>query len=144
MNLETEENYELAAKKPALSVGTILLGLLLISISVIITLFITMPEFAEALLQAKGQILKGVMVGATTLPVLLFITIKGGKKWYKQWWSWVAVGITCVALVTITFVGTSGSQPQDLNGGMNMEEGMNMEGTISEDMGMSDGVVIVE
>ena len=146
MNLEKESNYDVITKKPIPSVGTIVLGLVLISISIIVTLFITMPELGQSIIQAKGEILKGLLIGVTILPVFLFITIKGGKTWYKQWWSWAAVGITCIALVTITLVNIFGNQPKDMNddinNGMNIEEGMNMEGTTSEDM--NGDVVIME
>lgn len=148
MNLETKPSYDAAVKKPTLSVGTIVLGVALISVSIILTLFITIPELAQALIQAKGQILKGLFIGVTILPIFLFVTIKGGKTWYRQLWSWIAVGITCVALIGITFVSIFMNQPKDMNGdmnnGMQIEEGMNMEGTTSEDMSTSGDVIIME
>nr|WP_307992588.1 hypothetical protein [uncultured Niameybacter sp.] len=143
MNLETKPSYNAAVKKQTLSVGTIVLGVALISVSIILTLLITVPELAQAIIQAKGQIFKGLFIGVTILPIFLFVTIKGGKTWYKQLWSWIAVGITCVALIGITLGSTFMNQPKDMNGGMQMEEGMNMEGTTSEDMDANGDVVIM-
>lgn len=134
MQLETKQNVENVVKKPTLSIGSIILGICLISIPIIVTLFIAIPSLGQTLLQEKSEIMKGMIIGITILPVFLFVAIKGGKLWYKQWWSWVAVGVTCIALVSITFIGSFGGSNQSMDNGMNMEDGMNMGG----DMGMSD------
>ncbi|MEF9960550.1 MAG: hypothetical protein RR448_06715 [Niameybacter sp.] len=145
MNLETKQNIEVVTKKQKLTVGTIILGIGLISIPIIITLFLTVPELGQKILEAKSEIFKGMFIGVTILPVFLFVTIKGGKVWYKQWWNWAAIGITCIALVTITLVSTFTGQSQGLDEGVSIENGMDMEDGVdmSGDQESSDGVMIM-
>ena len=58
----------------------------------------------------KTELLKGGAIGLCSLPILLFLTISGGKAWAKKWWVWVGIGITLVALVTIVIMmGSSAS-----------------------------------
>lgn len=114
MNLQTRPSYNQGTKRTKFSFQTLILGIVFISISIILTLLVAIPELTQAVLAAKGEILKGVIVGITILPVLLFVTIKGGKFWYKKLWSWLSIGITCVALIAITLASVSRNELSDL------------------------------
>lgn len=114
MNLQTRPSYNSGTKRTKFSFQTLILGIVFISISIILTLLVAIPELTQAVLAAKGEILKGVIVGITILPVLLFVTIKGGKFWYKKLWSWLSIGITCVALIAITLASVSRNELSDL------------------------------
>ena len=125
MQLETDEveQYEaqLAVNKPKVKIGTMVIGAVLITIPILITLFITVPELWQTIMSAKGEIIKGACIGLSTLPVLLFIVIKGGKTWYKRWWAWLAFSITVIAVVTLSLVGNTQSSSNDMNMDMNTE-----------------------
>lgn len=124
MQLETDEAkvYEpqIAAGKPKIKVGPIIIGAILITIPILITLFISVPELWQTIVGAKSEIIKGAFIGLSTLPVLLFVVIKGGKVWYKKWWAWLAFSVTIIAVVTISLVGNTQSAPADM--GMEMQE----------------------
>lgn len=129
MQLKTNEakvyNTQVVAGRPKIKVGTIILGVLLIAIPILITLFISMPQLWQTIMGAKGEIIKGAFIGLSTLPVLMFVAIKGGKTWYKKWWSWLAFGITIIAVVAISLVGnTQGSSAGMDMQGMSMNRGM--------------------
>ena len=125
MKLETNQKdlYDMqpTTGKSKLKVGTIIMGILLIAIPILITLFMSRPELWQAIMGAKGEIIKGAVIGLSTLPVLLFVVIKGGNAWYKKWWAWVACGITLIAVVTISLLGVTGSNPSDDAGTMEMQ-----------------------
>lgn len=129
MQIETDEvkvcDTQTAMKKPQLKVGSIIIGILLISIPIFIALCISMPQLWQALIAAKGEILKGMFIGASTLPVILFVAIKAGKRWYKVWWAWTALTVTAVAVLSISLLGTpQGGQPGMGGQDMYMNEGM--------------------
>lgn len=115
------------AKKSQIKVGSIIIGVLLIAIPVLIALFVSMPQLGQAVLAAKNEIVKGMVIGVSTLPVILFIAIKGGKTWYKKWWAWAAFSVTVVAVLVISLVGAPQGAESDMGmQGMYMEEGIPM------------------
>lgn len=130
MELETskEQAYDmqLSAKKPKIKIGTMVIGIMLIAIPILITLFMTMPELWQGIMSAKGEIIKGAVIGLSTLPVLLFVVIKGGNVWYRKWWAWVACGITVIAVVAISLLGTTSMAPTNDMGRMEMQMGEGM------------------
>ena len=130
MELETskEQAYDmqLSAKKPKIKIGTMVIGIMLIAIPILITLFMTMPELWQGIMSAKGEIIKGAVIGLSTLPVLLFVVIKGGNAWYRKWWAWVACGITVIAVVAISLFGTTSMAPTNDMGRMEMQMGEGM------------------
>lgn len=115
------------AKKSQIKVGSIIIGVLLIAIPVLIALFVSMPQLGQAVLAAKNEIVKGMVIGVSTLPVILFVAIKGGKTWYKKWWAWAAFSVTVVAVLVISLVGAPQDAGSDMGmQGMYMEEGIPM------------------
>ena len=130
MELETskEQAYDmqLSAKKPKIKIGTMVIGVMLIAIPILITLFMTMPELWQGIMSAKGEIIKGAVIGLSTLPVLLFVVIKGGNAWYRKWWAWVACGITVITVVAISLLGTTSMAPTNDMGRMEMQMGEGM------------------
>ena len=117
---------QLSAKKPKIKIGTMVIGVMLIAIPILITLFMTMPELWQGIMSAKGEIIKGAVIGLSTLPVLLFVVIKGGNSWYRKWWAWVACGITVIAVVAISLLGTTSMAPTNDMGRMEMQMGEGM------------------
>ena len=102
------------------------IGIMLITIPILITLFMTMPELCQGIMSARGEIIKGAVIGLSTLPVLLFVVIKGGNAWYRKWWAWVACGITVIAVVAISLLGTTSMAPTNDMGRMEMQMGEGM------------------
>ena len=72
----------------------------------------------------KPKIKIGTMV--ITVTVLLFVVIKGGNAWYRKWWAWVACGITVIAVVAISLLGTTSMAPTNDMGRMEMQMGEGM------------------
>lgn len=115
------------AKKSQIKVGSIIIGVLLIAIPILIALFISMPELWQAILVAKSEIVKGIVIGVSTLPVILFVAIKGGKTWYKKWWAWAAFSVTIIAVLVISLSGApQGAEPDMGMQDMYMDEGISM------------------
>lgn len=125
MQLKTDE-VKVYAQRSQIKVGSIIIGVLLIAIPILIALFISMPQLAQVLLGAKSEIIKGMIIGVSTLPVILFVAIKGGKVWYKKWWAWAAFSVTIIAVLVISLLGAPqgasadmGIQDQYMDKGMN-------------------------
>lgn len=107
---------QIASKKTKIKIGTILIGIMLIAVPILITLFITMPDLWQAIVYAKNEILKGIFIGLSTLPVLLFVALKGGETWYKKWWTWIVCVVTVGIVVALSLVGTTSMDPgQDMD-----------------------------
>lgn len=118
LEVRKKQSYEgqISSKKPKMKIGTILMGMMLVAIPVLITLFITMPDLWGIMVDAKSDILKGVAIGLSTLPVLIFIALKGGETWYKKAWTWIVGLITIGAIVVLSLVGTTSMESmQDMN-----------------------------
>lgn len=115
------------AKKSQIKVGSIIIGVLLIAIPVLIALFVSMPQLGQSVLAAKSEIVKGMVIGVSTLPVILFVAIKGGKTWYKKWWAWAAFSVTIIAVLVISLSGAPQGAELDMGmQGMYMDEGISM------------------
>ena len=67
-----------------------------------------------------------IKIGTMVIPVLLFVVIKGGNAWYRKWWAWVACGITVIAVVAISLLGTTSMAPTNDMGRMEMQMGEGM------------------
>lgn len=104
MQLETNVIMGKTKKKERLKVSTAIIAVLMIGISVLIALFVCMPDLWQQFMMVKWEVFKGALIGIGILPVLLFVTIKGGKEWYKKWWVWASVVIVMGALVTIVIL----------------------------------------
>lgn len=118
LEVRKKQSYEgqISSKKPKMKIGTILMGMMLVAIPVVITLFITMPDLWGMMVDAKSDILKGVAIGLSTLPVLMFIALKGGETWYKKAWTWIVGIITIGAVVVLSLAGTTSMESmQDMN-----------------------------
>lgn len=118
LEVRKKQSYEgqISSKKPKMKIGTILMGMMLVAIPVVITLFITMPDLWGMMVDAKSDILKGVAIGLSTLPVLIFIALKGGETWYKKAWTWIVGIITIGAVVVLSLAGTTSMESmQDMN-----------------------------
>lgn len=102
---------QFSSRKPKLKIGTILIGIMLIAIPILITLFITMPDLWQAIVYAKSEILKGIFIGLSTLPVLIFVALKGGETWYKKWWTWIVCIVTVGTVVALSLLGTTSIGP---------------------------------
>ncbi|MGL4345043.1 MAG: hypothetical protein ACRCTE_07595 [Cellulosilyticaceae bacterium] len=81
--------------------STVITGFLLVAIPILIGLLVCFPAVTGWAMMSKAQIIKGVMIGLSGLPVLLFITIKGGVDWYKRWWTWTILALTIITLLLI-------------------------------------------
>lgn len=122
MNLEKNvtTTVEMDPKPRLVQASTIMVGVLIIAIPIIVALLATKPELWQMIKDAKWEIIKGAGIGVSILPVFIFVTIKGGAMWYKKWWSWAAIGVTCVALVGIIMI----ADPSQAMGGMNGMDAM--------------------
>lgn len=103
MQLQTSKNTEYGYKP---NVGTIIVGLLIILIPITIGGLINMPEMMEWIKSSWKEIAKAAVVGFSMLPVILFVTIKGGSLWYKKWWTWGLLIIGVVSIFTLSILGT--------------------------------------
>lgn len=105
MQLQTNKNIGMGYKS---NIGTLLIGLLIILIPVTIGGLINMPEMMEWIKGSWKEIAKSAVVGFSMLPVILFVTIKGGAVWYKKWWTWglLIVGVAAIFTLSIIGVGT--------------------------------------
>lgn len=135
MELGTKDMTAAVKRKDRPKVSTIAISLLMIGISISIALLICIPDLWQQIMMIKWDILKGALVGISALPVFLFVTIKGGKEWYKKWWVWVSIAITLIAIVTIVML--KGSPGAGSMGMPSMEAGMP-----SMDGGMRSGGVM--
>lgn len=91
--------------KNKVPVSTVITAFLLILIPIVMGALVCIPEFGQWLLFSKGDILKGIFIGISILPIFLFITIKGGATWYRRWWAWGVVALSMFVLVLIVILG---------------------------------------
>lgn len=111
---------ELETNQASLKVGkktnkmTILVGVLLVGVPVCVALFINKPELFQTLKNFKWDILKGAVMGLSSLPVLIFVGIKGGSNWYKKIWCWAILAIMLVGILTMVLMGSTSTMPQDM------------------------------
>ncbi|MGL4800067.1 MAG: hypothetical protein ACRCWY_11840 [Cellulosilyticaceae bacterium] len=129
MELETQQAVTITAKKEKVKVSTIIGGIIILAVSIGIAVLICMPQTLQQIMMVKGEVMKGILLGLMSLPIFLFVTIKGGKIWYKKWWTWTAIGIVVIALSVVGVVAGGGAGSSGSAGNMNpgMGESMNPE-----------------
>lgn len=99
-------------KTTKLKVSTIFIGLGILIIPIGIGVLINMPEVMEWVKLYWKEISKGIMIGVSILPVMLFVTIKGGGCWYKRWWTWGLLVIVIAMVIGISFLGSAGTETE--------------------------------
>lgn len=121
MELQTQKGETVTSNREQLKVSTIFLAIVMIALSVSVALFICKPDLWQQVMMVKGDLLKGAVIGFTALPVLLFVTIKGGKTWFKKWWVWASISITVIGLILVaTLSGGSSNSGMPNMGGPDM------------------------
>lgn len=121
MELQTNKETQMRSK---FNIGNLVIGLLIILIPIMIGALINRPELLEWIKTSWKEIAKAAVVGFSMLPVILFVTIKGGEGWYKKWWTWALIAIGVIAIFIISIVGVNSSSMGDMEnmGGMNKME----------------------
>lgn len=102
MELQTNNTKSTGCKVKGV---TILIGFSLILVPIAIGVLMTMPQVMIGLATAWKEIMKGIVIGLSILPVILFVTIKAGTLWYKKAWVWIIIIIAVGTVITIGLIG---------------------------------------
>lgn len=103
MELQTNERQEVISLKKQTKVLTIVLGIALILIPVGITVILNVQGIFETLKTNLGEIGRGIIIGITTLPVMIYIGLKTEGKWYKKAWAWILLVIMIGGILAVVF-----------------------------------------
>lgn len=97
-------------------VSVVMVGFILILVPAIIGFLLCMPTFGQWIMNSKGELFKGAVIGFSSLPIFLFITIKGGERWFKSWWTWSILSVVLILMVVVVFVSKGSVQGSEMGG----------------------------
>ena len=109
MELQTNGNQEIISLKKKTKILNVVLAIALIIIPVGIAVLMNVQGVLGTLKMHIGEIGRGIVIGVTTLPVMIYIGIKTEGKWYTKVWAWVVLMLMLVGILAVVFFMNKGA-----------------------------------